>query len=1384
MLTKVANHLIQHTSRVVAAVQNQSSHALKNALQGPSTSGGLGGWNGAGSSSYGGGAGAGPGGAKYHSSSRFYHGYTGAGRAITQANTSSAQDGQFDDEESQPKLVSLRSSRGRSSSVVTRSKLGVLKAVQLHIQSQKTFSSVLQQHRSNSTAATATDVPHEALEPPPKPPPERVVSTDPAAPQTVNAPDLHHTHTEDPSDVALRAAFSDAVAAKDGAKVLSLVATLRSPAHASSSVQTYNTAFSALNETRKIGSPINVILELYNDMVARSVLPSPHTYTLLIYALTSRDMELQRAMTLIKYKHGRRQISNGWQEVPLEDPDASRLARYEAESASSFSSAMALFTSLTSVSSQWRINFSLFVSLLRCAAHHANIDAAIQIFAQLERQKDTLPPPTVYLHMMAAFVNANDFSGAQQIFAEFLQASRERRVNWPQSGPASSGNAYDALSDEKRAGYARMGQILMWNKMIEAHMRAGNDEAAVGLLEEMMDSPAEPMFGETDVPPAASSTFTTVITGFCRSGDVTTALTWFNRLLEHKNAPLQHPFASSRDVVRPDSVAWNVMMEHLSKAGMVDDFNRLYVKMKELRNQDGLDAPDTVLAIHTNLRSIDSNPDISDADAVKRLDFIKDHCLPDDELAAEFDHLYIGQRIVQLYVKHHAAARGADIMEYFAEQYKRFLPNVQKTKGPKNKHEDRAHGVRGFLDKVAAILLGRSTNPPTSVPLPLALRVGRLCREFGQVPTITSAAFYLEPYYQAKRNGESIVLEPKDWETLALSVSILDLPTKEDKVVSTPPNFINAGSAAFLNDLKTFGVPLDNLAPYVVTKLIQAVYIKQGAEKLQALFTHLGREYEQHLDMSQIRQFSSPVLTKTPAEDPALARPVTPGDHVRVDKEQDKFVSEWTMPGSSTSPNTAYARFEVGAKAGVYPTIETIGRLINGLGRVGEVAKVQELYDAAQLLMSALNHGQRNYLQRVWFTIEDQMVIALAHAGQAEQAHTHRTRVIEQGGAPSADAYGALIQCVKDTTDDTANAMALFDEAQARGVQPNVYLYNTIISKLAKARKADHAIELFQQMKANNIRPTSVTYGAIISACCRVGDAHSAELLFQEMASQPNFKPRVPPFNTMMQLYTQIKPDRSQVLRYYDVLRAAGVRPSAHTYKASPMLLLLDAYGTIEPVDPQAMEKLLEEIIKDPHVQVQGTHWASLIHSYGCVQKNLDKAIEIFESLSSHPANQDVQMPDSLVFEALINVFVTLRRPDLIPGYVERLKEFGLHMTAYIANLLIKGYAAAGQLDESRRIFESLVDPPMGIAAPNNHAPHEGALADAVPANAPPSTWEAMIRAELGAGNREQALGLLDRLQARQYPQAVFNRISGIMLEDSVSPWPASPSEPNTLFGS
>jgi hypothetical protein len=151
-------------------------------------------------------------------------------------------------------------------------------------------------------------------------------------------------------------------------------------------------------------------------------------------------------------------------------------------------------------------------------------------------------------------------------------------------------------------------------------------------------------------------------------------------------------------------------------------------------------------------------------------------------------------------------------------------------------------------------------------------------------------------------------------------------------------------------------------------------------------------------------------------------------------------------------------------------------------------------------------------------------------------------------------------------------------------------------------------------------------------------------------------------------------------------------------------------------VNIDGMNKVLKEIeTKGAHIQ--GVHWASVINAYGCVKKDLDRAIETFENIRSTSPRDS--LPDAITFEALFNVLVTHRRADLFPQYLQRLEKSGIHMTAYIANLIIKGYALSGQLDKARAFFEGLSDPPEGVAAPGNHAPHAGEVVEQVPVSAP-----------------------------------------------------------------
>ncbi|GAA5861237.1 hypothetical protein JCM3774_002237 [Rhodotorula dairenensis] len=541
---------------------------------------------------------------------------------------------------------------------------------------------------------------------------------------------------------------------------------------------------------------------------------------------------------------------------------------------------------------------------------------------------------------------------------------------------------------------------------------------------------------------------------------------------------------------------------------------------------------------------------------------------------------------------------------------------------------------------------------------------------------------------------------------------------------------------------------------------------------------------------------SEPARLPTPPPSPPSYLPdaatAPPSSTIDVfDRVLGKRLEDLAYNGKSLS---AFTLAQQAATEGNFAHPDSYGRVIEALGRQHRVDEVRKVYLIAYQALTAMSN-KPDEQSVAWVMLEDRMIVALGQAGALVDVGHHRDRLLQAGCAPSADAYAAMILNMRDTTDDAAVALTLFEESQRLNVRPNVYLFNTLISKLSRARRAKEALEYFELMKQFGLRPSSITYGAIINACCKTGDDVSADYLFKEMVSHPDFKPRVPPYNTMIQFYTSVKPSRERALYYYDQLLRAKVPPTAHTYK-----LLLDAYGGIGEPDLESLQRIFARLVNDKHVSVSGAHWAAMINAYGTVAKQLDRTLAIFDSIREHPtsrgANPNGPQPDAVAYEALFQALIVNGRPDLCDRYLDEMRARHVRMTAYVANNLIKAYSMLGQLDRARAIFFALADPPSGVASAGNHPVdrhpkhhHQGAAgtgtgiagsaAAAVamtgvdtPTYREPSTYEAMIRAELAAQEPLRAREILALAELRAFPPAVVARLQKLLAAEGMEVLP------------
>lgn len=1369
MLPKVANHLLHHTARAISVAQNQTGQTIRNVLQlqsssSPSTaSGNFGAWNGASSShSNWNGRGTGSGGAKYHPGGRTYSGYTvrsflsplssssadhapvshfqGAGRAVTQAETASFDDlsQSFGDDSDEPPLALRRSPRAKDAPIPSRSRtsLAVVRSVRAHASSHRPFgpqtaleassgpgistqATALLLHRLSSrevsarlhsTAASAEtvseylDVESPPASSPSLQPSDATLSRAPSPASSLPTPPPEPEEKTPDHESAVFHALREAAEAKDITKVKELVKDFTSRPERFSA-QLYNAALSALLTVRPPYQSLRSLIALYNDMIARSVAPNFRTYTTLIRAFTDRDLEIRQQVEQLERRIKRQTTFGG--DTRNEERSITALRAED-----NLRPALLLFQTASAIP-YTTFPRAVHHKLLESCAFHKNVDAAVHVYAHLERSSGLAPSARTYELLMRVYIAVADWNAVKDVFDEFRNACESGRISSVIGGE-------DA---DRRLRYSR---VLVWNSMIEAHVRSGQHAAALGLLEQMLDTKAGEAYDPAGIPPPSVTTFNRLIESFCESGEIDTALVWFNRLLLQDDGP-RPPSDASTTPCRPDYNTWVTMIEALYSNGRIDDLLELMTSLEQFCTVDriNLHHDDVHAVLQAYFRYLSAHADLGHAKETMVLDSIATLISRYGALILTFRVDYGAKRPIEgsrsfdgrhefgVALAHLLLGRGrrSDAIR-FASLYIDYRGKEVSLVQEENP-EKRFTRLRLLDDFVVAFGTRCRGDPSLSMQ-----EIADVCELVGRVRKTTPPAFYfwcLHEYDNVRTaTAEPPVLSFTAWQTLFRAAARVNSPVAIEDL---------------MEDYARTGAPLTDVPGLIRAYMYRRLVDQKGETQAQEIMARYSRDFEEVLNIA------SQLAAATDNNAPLTSESTVDSVSVQVDHVQNAFVAQFVpIVRKGISPLAAYNRFDSGRTKGVYPRPETLAQLIVALGRERELEKVQDLYTAAQLVLKTYEN-EKDYQSHAWFMVEDHMIVALAHGGDVNAAHVHRVRIIEHGGVPSADAYGALVHNVKDTTDDAHNAVALFHEARDRGVTPNIFLYNTMISKLAKARKADDALSLFHEMKASGIRPSSVTYGAVIAACCRVGDVASAETLFAEMSSHPGFRPRVPPYNTMMQLYTTTRPDRARTLHYFDAMLSAGIQPSAHTYKVCRALrlfvselirrvqLLLDAYGSIEPVDAVAMEQVFTQVTSGRKPLVQGTHWASLIHSIGCVQKDLDRALALFDSIADHPSTtlSGVRLPDAVVFESLIDVLAAHRRVDLIPHYVSQLHTLGIHMTAYIANLLIKAYASAGGIEHAREIFEGLADPPEGMAALHNHAPHDAMSGDhsQVPVDAP-----------------------------------------------------------------
>ncbi|SCZ98739.1 BZ3500_MvSof-1268-A1-R1_Chr7-1g09257 [Microbotryum saponariae] len=1189
------------------------------------------------------------------------------------------------------------------------------------------------------------------------------------------------------------------------------------------SVEGHNAAMEALLRTRLPNTPITTIVHLYNQLFEHEALrPTRKSYELVLKTFCTRDQEVlnnisfltkrierKKGATLARGPYHRTSSSEELLMNPAEQRTLETLQKEDY-----LSPALEIYKTLGPLGD--KLEDGVMSELIAGAARRGRIDLALTLFGRVERSPFQKALSGTYIALIQMFGREKDKESLMAVFEGYLQARATGQLRptnsvikrpFHQQVPVK--HAYSTAPEftlQANSGFFIGGDDAVWRNTIAALFEVGDSAEAVALLERMLlaQNSSEPL------PAGYPTTFApamlaTIVAGFASLGDENSARKWFDQagavassgvpvelhgiafhaaLRADLPALLRHIYAASLDRAGP-----NFMLSISDFVTFVDtQIASLYASTTSA--EDARAAIDAIVSARPKFEQAArkgwtlGNPQREVALSTGLLSRIVSafaHC--GDWTNAANTFVELGRTILRAQVSKDSVRSPEKWILVGRESAMTALGFVPQDAKDWTRNADAPRLPIAEVTKVVAMLNRFSLQAGTNETTPSAVQVlvvecflSAKAENKGDVEALKLSGDQWYTIIDAFASVQSQIrrgLEPA-FEFPGFEPIIDDFAASQVKI---PSAFAN-NFPALVESLLAGGMPSDR------ARAVLAVLDLNLAQSLEA------KEAPAPVEAPAAAAVAAAAAAQVEAPSPSVAQsartyaaepapvviptpPATPPPHVLKHLSAPlPTVNAIDINLSNQLDTLIYGHnfddaFKIALQAadqGRYAHPEALGRLLEALGRAGKTEAARQTYTLAYASLPALA-AQPTDQSMAWSALEDHMIITLAVAGELEEVGQHRDRLIQAGSAPSADGYAAMILHMKETTNDAAVALTLFEESQRLGVKPNIYLFNTLISKLSRARRAKDALEYFELMKSHGLKPTAITYGAIINACCKTGDDASADYLFQEMIASPNFKPRVPPYNTMIQFYTSTKPDRARALHYYRALLNARVQPTGHTYK-----LLLDCYGSIDEPDFASMEDVFATLLQDPAVIVTGAHWASLIHSYGSVGKDLDKAVQIFDSIQGHASTLQSRsdLPDAVVYEALLNAFIANGRADLCENYLVEMKDRGVKMTAYVANTLIKGHAAQNNMSSARAVFDAMQDPPAGFAASGNHAvnrhPKQQQQQSSDPAASgpvyrEPSTWETMIKVELEAGEAPRALGLMKRVEERAFPEAVVARI-------------------------
>ncbi|ORZ19482.1 hypothetical protein BCR42DRAFT_371056 [Absidia repens] len=1006
--------------------------------------------------------------------------------------------------------------------------------------------------------------------------------------------------------------------------------------------ETYQAVMEAYGTLPMDAKNMTDMMNAYNEMLTRGVLPTSEIYAVIIGSLCARDgivnsttNAIHRQMDIDSYDtKGNMQLHP----ISVENLMKSRSSLGALKSEKNLQRAVTIFEQAVSEGKTKAFDVGLYNNLLHGLSYTGNTQDGLFIYEQLENSQ-VRPNITTFARLLSLFGNAGDLQAVEECFKEYKNVYR---------------------------GIPAHDQVYIYNALVSAHANAGDLDGALHLLEKSMV--------KAHIPVTISS-YNKILYRACLDNNMELV----SHVVDKLNLDNQLP--------KPDSNTYGILLSMYSRTRNMGKAHEVFDKVMSMNLDRQYGHLNEYVAACVDENELGRSMDIIRAMSVHGLQVHINQCC----------------RVVNGYF-------GTGDMRGAAAAVKEIIQLQSKTYHIGN------------------------TSPLVALCMDVVQRTDNLVDALDILRVLNLYSIRLD------NPGSEAVLKLYD------QTKTDSLKWNEFVDYCTDRSYFTLYEAAFKahHDANQFSKTAFQLLKDMYDLNIQTnsgLYIrvgtrmnKYGTVEDKVRWEKAFGEYYPDIQ-NEVRQQLSTTTTKTTktiVSSSSSSSPATTSSNSSMADVRTNEVLNLVQSGEFDKGLVLMQEKII--DQGMIPTPGAVCTMILEANKSHLVETANKMYEMVLDPFNQLDTGTR---KKAMHMLNNNMMIIHSNNKDADNTKFYYDKLRSDGMYPDGDGYGALLTCATNihANDASVEAMMIIDEAKKHNVRPTLYMYNVVISKLGKNRKMDQALALFNEMQGNGVYPDSVTYASVISTCLRYGSEAQATKYFDEMTRLPNCRPRISAYNSMIQYYVRERGDRKQAMVYFEKLKTTHLVPSIHTFR-----LLIEAYANTPDYDMVAACNVLTDMKNQFGQDAVASHYATLIHSYGCIHRDVASAEAMLDKMTRAgiPSNEPV-------YRALLDTYISHGNIPKAEALYQTMLDANLRSSPYIESLFIQGYGDNDAVDKAEHVFNRTSD--------ERSADGGGVIRE-------PSTYEAMVKVYMNHGQIDKATQVRNRMKQCGFPIKVVDGVS------------------------